>query len=294
MKRRELLAAAAAAMGTLAFPARPLHAATTKKQRVLFFTRNVGYYHSVVAREGDRLSVAERSLTEMGQRVGIEVECTKDGRLFDGDIEPYDAFAFFTNNDLTQPNEQGEPPMTPAGKQRFLDAIAHGKGFVGFHSTCASWRTPGDANANSAHVDPYLAMLGGEFIAHGPQQKAVMRVTSPSFPGMEGLGESFTLLEEWYGLKNFASDLHVILVQETAGMRGACYQRPPFPSTWARRHGEGRVFFTSMAHRENVWTEEPFQQIVLGGLAWALGNVDADVTPNIKKVAPAASQLTRS
>jgi len=36
---------------------------------------------------------------------------------------------------------------------------------------------------------------------------------------------------------------------------------------------------------------EPFQQIVLGGLAWALGNVDADVTPNIEKAAPKSSQL---
>lgn len=87
-------------------------------------------------------------------------------------------------------------------------------------------------------------------------------------------------------MKNFAPDLHVILVQETAGMDGDDYARPPYPSTWARRHGQGRVFFTSMAHRENVWIEQSFQQIVLGGLAWVLGNVDADVTPNIDIVTP--------
>ena len=116
-------------------------------------------------------------------------------------------------------------------------------------------------------------------------------IASPHFPGINALGHSFKLLEEWYALKNFANDLHVILVQETAGMKGMCYQRPPYPSTWARRHGKGRVFFTSMAHRENVWLEEPFQQIVLGGLAWALGNVDVDVTPNVDEVTPRASVL---
>jgi type 1 glutamine amidotransferase len=100
------------------------------------------------------------------------------------------------------------------------------------------------------------------------------------------------LTEEWYALKNFAKDLHVILVQETAGMKGSCYQRPPYPSTWARMHGKGRVFVTSMAHRENVWLEDPFQQIVLGGLAWALRNIDADVTANIAKVTPRASELS--
>ena len=113
-----------------------------------------------------------------------------------------------------------------------------------------------------------------------------MRVASPMFPGMANLGSKFTLFEEWYSMKNFAPDLHVILVQETVGMKGEVYQRPPYPSTWARRHGQGRVFFTSMAHRENVWGEQPFQQIVLGGLAWVLGNVDADVTPNIETVTP--------
>ncbi len=67
---------------------------------------------------------------------------------------------------------------------------------------------------------------------------------------------------------------------------------PPYPGTWARMHGQGRVFYTSMGHREDVWTnEEYFQPIVLGGLAWALGRVDADVTPNISKVTPGANVL---
>ena len=46
-----------------------------------------------------------------------------------------------------------------------------------------------------------------------------------------------------------------------------------------------------MAHREDVWLGQPFQQILLGGLAWALGNVDADVTPNVEKVTPDAWKL---
>ena len=108
-----------------------------------------------------------------------------------------------------------------------------------------------------------------------------MRVTSPKFPGMQGLGSGFELLEEWYALDSFAKDLHVILMQETKGMQGAMYQRPPYPSTWARMHGKGRVYYTALGHREDVWTNAIFQQIILGGISWALGQVDADVTPNI-------------
>jgi len=118
-----------------------------------------------------------------------------------------------------------------------------------------------------------------------------MKIVSPKFPGMDGLGESFKLHEEWYAMKEFPRDLHVILVQETAGMKGGCYQRPPFPSTWARMQGKGRVFYTALGHREDIWTNPLVQQIILGGLAWALGNADADVAPNVEKVTPEAWKL---
>jgi hypothetical protein len=278
-------------VGAAVFPLGWVSGQEKRRQRVLYFTRNVGFYHSVVQRSGDQLSHSERLLVEFGKQAGIDVQCSKDGRLFDGDLAQYDAFAFYTNGDLTLPNPQNEPPMTAEGKKRLLAAIAAGKGSVGFHSSCACWRTPGPQYENRLEVDPYLAMVGGEFIAHGPQQKAIMRVVSPKFPGMQGLGESFELLEEWYAMKNFAKDLHVILVQETAGMKGDCYQRPAFPSTWARRQGQGRVFFTALAHREDVWESQRMQQIVLGGLAWALGNIEADIAPNIDQVTPQCRQL---
>ncbi len=71
-------------------------------------------------------------------------------------------------------------------------------------------------------------------------------------------------------------------------MKGVEYQRPAFPATWARRHGKGRVFYTSMGHREDVWTNPIFQDILTGGISWALGDAEADVTPNIDRVTPGA------
>ena len=69
-------------------------------------------------------------------------------------------------------------------------------------------------------------------------------------------------------------------------MKGIEYQRPAFPATWARTDGKGRVFYTSMGHREDVWTNEIFQDILTGGVRWALADVKADVTPNLSNVAP--------
>ena len=130
-------------------------------------------------------------------------------------------------------------------------------------------------------------MLGGEFIVHGKQQNATLRAIDPKFPGAKAFdGATFT--EEWYALKNFAPDLHVILAQDCTGMEGDMYQRPPFPETWARMHGKGRVFYTSMGHREDVWQKPEFLDLVTNALKWTSGQIDADVKPNIKQATPDA------
>ena len=64
------------------------------------------------------------------------------------------------------------------------------------------------------------------------------------------------------------------------------YKRPPYPSTWARLHGKGRVFYTSMGHREDVWENKMFHSLIIGGMFWALGKLEADVTPNITTATP--------
>ncbi len=137
------------------------------------------------------------------------------------------------------------------------------------------------------NFDPYIQMLGGEFITHGDQQKSTLRCVDAKFPGAAGLRDA-TFPEEWYSLKNFAPDLHVILVQDPEGMHGNMYQRKPFPETWARMHGKGRVFFSSLGHREDVWKKPEFMDLLVGAMNWTTGRAEGDVTPNIKEVTPEA------
>jgi len=298
MNRRELLKAtgAAAALGVSGFPFGWVAAADEPKRRILMFTRSQGYQHSVVERKGGQLSLAERIVTDLGKKHSFEVNCTKDGRVFvNEDLSKYDAFLFETQGDVSSEKSlDGAPPMPAEGKKAFLEAIAGGKGYVGCHCASDTFHSKGERLKNQAkdQIDPYLQMVGGEFIGHGVPQEAWMRVPDKKFPGFNGL-DDFRLKEEWYSLKNFAPDLHVLLVQETKGMKNFDYERPDFPATWAREHHKGRVFYTSMGHFEDVWKNQTFQQILLGGLSWAVGNVKAEVTPNIEKVAPHASELPK-
>ncbi|HEY7156696.1 MAG TPA: ThuA domain-containing protein [Gemmataceae bacterium] len=273
----------------------------TKQRRLLMYTRSAGFQHSVVKREGGKLSLAERLATELGKKHNIDVVCEKDGRIFESDEFPkFDGFLFETQGDLlSEKCQDGSPPMSAAGKKALLAAVAAGKGFVGCHCASDTFHSKGarESGQPREQVDPYLVMLGGEFIRHGQQQKAWMRVIDAEFPGIKGQ-KDFEMHEEWYALKNFAPDLHVILVQDTAGMKNdmknAMYHRPKYPATWARLHEKGRVFFTSMGHREDVWESKIMQTLLAGALAWTLGRVEADVKPNLNVAAPKASELPMS
>ncbi|OHB78345.1 MAG: hypothetical protein A2Z25_23650 [Planctomycetes bacterium RBG_16_55_9] len=292
MDRRDMLrTSGAAVLAASAFPLHWVAADEKKRQKVLYFTRSAGFEHDAVKIKDGKPSISDRILTELGNRYGFEVVCTKDGRVFDGDLDQYDAIAFYTSGVLTEPDKANTPPMSPEGKNRLLKAISDGKGFVGLHASTDSFHSKGPSNENQTEVDPYIAMLGGEFIVHGAQQEAAIRAVSPEFPGVRDFGQVQKLNEEWYTLKNFARDLHVILVEDNEGMEGDCYQRPPFPATWARMHNKGCVFYTSFGHRDDIWTNARVQGIIAGGLAWAMGNVTVDVTPNIDRVTPKASQL---
>ena len=179
MNRREMLVrggAAAATLGLAHFPLGWMARADGGKQHVLVFTRSQGFEHSVVKRgKNNELSLAERIVTGLGKKHGFEVTCTKDGREFLPEtISKYDAFLFETTMDLTKEGGDNNPPMPPEGKKALLKAIADGKGFVGCHCASDTFHSPGarDQNQDSEHMDPYIAMLGGEFIVHGSQQKA--------------------------------------------------------------------------------------------------------------------------
>ncbi len=297
--RREFLRAAAVTGAGLAL-AKRLLAAPTKS--VLVFTKSSGFEHDVVKRVNGKPSLVDDTVTALGDKHGFHVGVTKDGRIFDDkQFHAYSAVVFFTTGDLTTLGTDGKPPMSPEGKQNLLEAIKKGMGFVGIHAAADTFHPSPDpkdlSNRYIAHgeqQDPYLKMLGGEFIIHGNEprlQDANLVVNDPKFPGLEGVSSPVSFNEEWYSLKDFQSDLHVILTLDTNGMKGACYQRAPYPATWARMHGKGRVFYTAMGDRPENWKNEFFLNLLGGGIRWAIGDVSASVETNLKEAVPGYAEI---
>lgn len=299
INRREMIIRASALAVNVGFLASAFDAAAAgKKRKVLFFSKSSGFEHSVIQRHNGEPSFAEKLLAEWAPAQNVEFTFSKDGSLFNPEyLGQFDAYFFHTTGDLTKSGTDKNPPMSPEGKKAFLDAIYRGKGFIGTHCASDTFHSPNYDHAETrykddppAQRDPYITMLGGEFIIHGAQQPSRMIPADRKFPGMEGFPQDFGPLEEWYSLKNFATDLDVILVEDTHGMKGPMYQRPPYPATWARRHGRGRVFYTNMGHREDVWTNPVFKNLLFGGIHWAAGEHRASIRPNIQQAAPGAAQ----
>ena len=271
-------------------------ASAAPKKKILFFTKSSGFEHSVISWKDGRPSYAEKVLLQLGEKNDWEFTFSKDGSRFGKEyLAQFDAVFFYTTGDLCSPGTDKQPPMTPEGKQALFEYVRGGKGFVGTHAASDTFHTAnesqkgGDRYVNHGKkADAYVRFLGGEFIKHGAQQVARNTVTDPKFPGFEKVGSEFAFQEEWYSLKDFTPGIHVLTVIDAPAMKGMEYQRPPYPTTWARKEGKGRVWYTAMGHREDVWTNPVFQDILIGGIKWALGEVPAEIHPNLKKTAPEA------
>jgi type 1 glutamine amidotransferase len=308
MKPHIVLIALALAMPGALLSAADTDASSLPRKRILFFSKSSGFEHSTIrdpslpfkAAPGSAVpGLAFQVMKALGDANNIEFVFSKDGSLFaPAYLAQFDAYFFMTTGDLTEVGTDGNPAMTAKGKEAFLEAIEGGKGFIGAHCASDTFHSPGGKEMTAQrwlddgdNADPYIKMIGGEFIIHGSQQASHLIVADAKFPGISAVPADNHSTEEWYSLKDFAKNMHVLLVQDTTGMTGAPYARAAYPSTWARMYGKGRVFYTNMGHRDDMWNSAPFQSVISGGISWAVGRVDADVTPNLDQAAPQASVL---
>ncbi|MDR2641762.1 MAG: ThuA domain-containing protein [Planctomycetaceae bacterium] len=268
-------------------------AETTKK--VLYFSNSAGYEHSTVKSINGKPSVSDIAITDVCKTAEIAVVCTKDGSVFDGDIDSYDAFIFQTSGELAK-GTKGHPEwaLTENGWKKLLTAIRGGKGFVGLHPTTDSNRVGGNVYENSPKekITDFTKFIGAEFTIHGPSQETTISVVQPSpFTWLAGKGKSFRMFDEWYVHKNFNDDIRVFAILETAGMRGEMYRRPPCPIVWGRAEGKGRVFYSAFGHYDDYWKDPDKIKFILQLIQAAIGDIKTDLTPNIKTITPNASVL---
>jgi type 1 glutamine amidotransferase len=181
-------------------------------------------------------------------------------------------------------NTTGDLPLPD--KDGFIKWIEAGHAFMGMHSASDTFHG----------FQGYKDMLQAEFKTHGAQVPADLVAGDTAHPANAGLGGKWQIAqEEMYEFKDGSHD--------RSKVRALWFlQHHPQKATelgynavsWCRMADKGRVFYTSLGHREDLWSDDPalkdrknsiemskqFQAHILGGIKWALGLAEGSAVPN--------------
>jgi len=174
-------------------------------------------------------------------------------------------------------NTSGSLPLPD--RDGFLAWIKSGKGFVGMHA----------ATDTLKDYPAYTDMIGALFITHSPNQSTVPVVNqAPQNPACKHLPKSWNVHEEFYIFDKFdRSKVHELL-----NIDQNPFDRKPmdYPVSWCKEYGAGRVFYTSLGHREDIWdpkaasnnskdVAEAYQKHILSAIRWAAGLEQWELKP---------------
>lgn len=223
-----------------------LLAAALGVDRIIVVTVTEGFRH-------DSIPTAERVIADLAPRLGFEAAFVRDESELPAGLS---TAALQSAKAVMFVNTTGDLPVP--SREALLAWIASGGSFIGVHSASDTW-----------HEWPaYIEMLGGEFDHHPDQTARTIFVDNASNPATASLPSPHDLFEEYYIFKNFDRNrVTVLLSLRTSPEDGAAGF---FPLAWTRDYGQGRVFYTALGHRIDVWTSEWFQKHLEGAIAWGL------------------------
>jgi hypothetical protein len=229
-------------------------------KKVLVVTVTKGFRHSSIPTAEKVLA----ALAEVSSAFKVDYART-DAEL----AEKMSAEALKQYDGVIFANTTGDLPLPD--KEAFLEWIKSGKGFAGMHSATDTF--PG--------FPGYTEMIGGHFNGHGPQVKVDVINQDQECPACKHLPANWEVFDEIYLMKDFdRTKVHGLLTldkhpnNKTPG---------DYPIAWCKEYGKGRVFYTSLGHREDIWdpkwpdrknspeVAEAYQKHILGGIKWALG-----------------------
>jgi cytochrome c len=219
-------------------------------QRVLVFTRTLGYRH-------DSIGAGVAAIQKLGSENGFGVDPTEDPlRFSEQGLSGYDVVIWLnTSGDVLDTDQR-------AAFRRYVEA---GHGWVGIHGaadTAYDWAW-------------YGQLLGGNawLLSHPEIQLAEVEVEEPHHAATSHLGESFQWRDELYNFRaNPRGSVHVLLrLNESSYQARAGAMGTDHPIAWCHEFGGGRAWYTALGHASELYADSRFVQHLLGGIRWAAG-----------------------
>jgi type 1 glutamine amidotransferase len=244
-------------------------ATTPPTKHLLILGEEKGYRHEAVSHA---MATIERLGRESGLwsttiRTDTEVLTKKKLEYNAKNLNDFDAVLFYTGGNLEMDTEQ---------KAALLSFVHDdGKGFIGVHSAAITF----------ADWPEFTEMTGGFFDEHpwGTFEAPIV-VEDPKFPGMQKWPQGFVLKDEIYQMKAWSRQNVRVLMRLDASKldlnKPAVHRKDlDFVVTWAKMYGRGRVYYSTLGHVDQNWDDPRMQDMYVNAIKWAMGLVDADVTP---------------
>ena len=268
-----LAATALAGAGLVALAAQQ---PATPKKTILILGATRGWQH-------DSITDAMVTIRNLGKESGLWV-CfirTDYAWLTKGDTGPngknltrFDALVFV--------NTTGEMELSDAQKKELLSYVHdEGKGFVGVHAALdANYKWP-----------EYGAMIGGWFDEHpwNTFDAPIVREDA-AFPAVKHLRPEFVKKDEIYQAKSWSRDkVNVLLRLDESklkyGDKRIKRDDRDFAVAWAKMYGKGRVFYSTLGHTNESWSDPDVTTMYAEAIKWALGLTEGDTKPRPRRAA---------
>ncbi len=255
-------------------------AGAARERRVLYLTHSEGFKHGV-------LELSEKLLKEMGEKSGaFKATCLEGHKQAKEKIDlsmitpeylaPFDAIIFYTTGHL---------PLKPEQQKAIIDFVKEGKGFVGIHSAT-------DYSSKEGYWPEFVEMIGPRFKTHGANNAPlVLKIHDPKHPATKMLPQEWKIADEMYQfITPVPRDKFRILItvdtekSEAENLKKNKMEKgQTYEVAWCRKFGKGRVFYTSLGHNEEVWKDKLYQQHLIAGIQWAMGDLKGSAMPSDAK-----------
>jgi type 1 glutamine amidotransferase len=213
--------------------------------RVLMVTATAGFRHDSIPTARQVLAALSTTTRE------FTVTATEDLSTISAiNLGNYDVLFFALTS--------GELPLSGDQRTAIVSFVSSGHGFIGAHSatdTLYEW-------------EDYGRIVGAYFKEHPWTQQATVLVEDPSHPSTAGLGDRFSLMEEFYTFReNPRPNVHVLLRLDSASVGST----GDYPLAWWHAFGSGRSYYNALGHFSETWNDPRFQRQIVGAIRWAAG-----------------------
>lgn len=161
-------------------------------------------------------------------------------------------------------------------RDTFIDYVRQGGGVAATHYAIGANRD----------WPQFREMLGARYDGHPWNEEVGIRIDEPAHPVVAAQpAEGLRLADEIYQFAEPYSRRHVRVLMSldpaTTNMDVDWINREDddFALTWVRSFGEGRVFYTALGHRTEIYWNPAVLQLYLDGIQFATGDLDAPAAP---------------